>query len=114
MIFARALPEKARVTETYEVDQVISVNPRRTRGKQHAGRIEITIPYDGLHYFTRRAAKDVELARGGSRPVRTRMPPSVTCCWPIMTRLRACPLTCGCARSLGSSPSRYPSQEPRT
>lgn len=68
MIFARALPEKARVTETYEVDQVISVNPRRTRGKQHAGRIEITIPYDGLHYFTRRAAKDVELARGGNRP----------------------------------------------
>ncbi len=52
MIFARALPEKAKVTETYEVDQVISVNPRRTQGKQHAGRIEITVPYDGRRYFT--------------------------------------------------------------
>jgi len=68
MIFARALPEKAKVTETYEVDQVISVNPRRTQGKQHTGRIEITVPYDGLRYFTRQAARDVERARGGSRP----------------------------------------------
>jgi hypothetical protein len=68
MIFARATPEKAKVTETYEVDQVISVNPRRTRGKQHTGRIEITVPYDGLRYFTRQAARDVERARGGSRP----------------------------------------------
>jgi len=68
MIFARAVPEKAKVTETYEVDQVISVNPQRTRGKQHNGRIEITVPYDGLRYFTRQAARDVERARGGSRP----------------------------------------------
>jgi hypothetical protein len=68
MIFARAVPEKAKVTETYEVDQVISVNPRRTQGKQHAGRIEITVPYDGQRYFTRQAARDVERARGGSRP----------------------------------------------
>src|SRR5215470_18455438 len=57
MIFARALPEKAKVTETYEVDQVISVNPRRTQGKQHTGRIEITVPYDGQRYFTRQAAR---------------------------------------------------------
>lgn len=68
MIFARAVPEKAKVTETYEVDQVISVNPQRTQGRQHTGRIEITVPYDGLRYFTRQAAKDVERARGGSRP----------------------------------------------
>jgi hypothetical protein len=68
MIFARAMPERAKVTETYEVDQVISVNPQRTRGKQHTGRIEITVPYDGLRYFTRQAARDVERARGGSRP----------------------------------------------
>jgi hypothetical protein len=68
MIFARAQPEKAEVTETYEVDQVISVNPRRTPGKQPIGRIEITIPYDGQRYFTRQAARDVQRARGGSRP----------------------------------------------
>ncbi len=68
MIFARALPEKAKVIETYEVDQVISVNPRRTRGKQHTGRIEITVPYDGLRYFTRQAARDVKRGRPESRP----------------------------------------------
>src|SRR6266566_9108959 len=68
MIFARALPEKAKVIETYEVDQVISVNPRRTRGKQHTGRIEITVPYDGLRYFTRQAARDVRRGRPESRP----------------------------------------------
>jgi hypothetical protein len=68
MIFARALPERARVTEIYEVDQVISVNPQRTRGKQHTGRIEVTVPYDGLRYFTRQAARDVERARSGSQP----------------------------------------------
>jgi hypothetical protein len=68
MIFARALPEKVKITETYEVDQVISVNPRRTQGKQHAGRIEITVPYDGQRYFSRQAGRDVERARGGSRP----------------------------------------------
>ena len=68
MIFARAVPEKVKVTETYEVDQVISVNPRRTPGKQHTGRIEMTFPYDGLRYFTRQAARDVERARGGNRP----------------------------------------------
>ena len=68
MIFARAVPEKAEVTETYEIDQIISVNPRRTRGKQPTGRVEITVPYDGRQYFTQQAARDVRRARGGSRP----------------------------------------------
>ena len=68
MIYARATPEKAKVTETYEVDQVISVNPQRRPGKQHPGQIEITVPFDGLNYFKRQAVRDVERARGGSRP----------------------------------------------
>lgn len=61
------MPEKVEVTETYEVEQIISVNPRRTPGKLHSGQIEITVPYDGLDYFTRQAARDVEHARSGPR-----------------------------------------------
>ena len=83
--------EKAKVTEVYEVDQVISVNPRRTQGKQHTGQIEITVPYDGLRYFTRRAARDVERARGGSQPPRTRMPPSAICCSPSIDHVESLP-----------------------
>jgi hypothetical protein len=67
VIFARAIPEEVKVTETYEVEQVISVNPRRTQGELHDGQIEITVPYDGLRYFTRQAARDVEHARSGPR-----------------------------------------------
>jgi hypothetical protein len=65
MIFARAQLEKAKVTETYEVGQVISVNPQHTKGKQPKGRIEITVPHDGDRYFTRQAVRDVEHARTG-------------------------------------------------
>jgi hypothetical protein len=67
MIFARVTPEKVKVTETYEVEQVISVNPRRTPGRLHSGQIKITVPYDGLRYFTRQAARDVQHARSGTR-----------------------------------------------
>jgi hypothetical protein len=65
VIFARAIPEEVKVTETYEVEQVISVNPWRRPGKLNGGRIEITVPYDGLDYFTRQAARDVRHARSG-------------------------------------------------
>lgn len=71
MIFARAIPEEVKVTETYEVEQVISVNPRRSPGKPHVGRIEITVPYDGLDYVTRQAARDIKRARSGPRAAET-------------------------------------------
>lgn len=68
-IYARANPEKVKVTETYEVEQNISVNPGHgPGGTPPAGRIEITVPYDGDRYFTRQAARDVERAISGSPP----------------------------------------------
>jgi hypothetical protein len=68
-IYARANPEKVKVTETYEVEQNISVNPGRGPGvTPPAGRIEITVPYDGDQHFTRQAARDVQRAISGSPP----------------------------------------------
>jgi hypothetical protein len=65
--FARAVPEKVKVTETYSVDQNISANPRLVPGKQQpTGEIEITVPYDGKDYVTRRAARDIKRATDGS------------------------------------------------
>jgi hypothetical protein len=68
MTFARAVPEKVKVTETYEVDQNISVNPRLVAGKQSpTGEIEITVPYDGRDYVTRQAARDIKRATSGGQ-----------------------------------------------
>jgi hypothetical protein len=68
MIFARAVPEKVKITETYEVDQNISVNPHLDPGKQQpTGEIEITVPYDGKDYVTRQAARDIRRATSGSQ-----------------------------------------------
>ena len=66
MTFARAVPEKVKVTETYEVDQNISANPRLVPGKQRpTGEIEITVPYDGKDHVTRRAARDIKRVTSG-------------------------------------------------
>jgi len=67
-IYARATPEKAKITETYEVTQNISVNPSVGMGGAQPGRIEITIPFDGKDYFTQQAARDVERALGTDSP----------------------------------------------
>lgn len=70
MTFARAVPEKVKVTEAYEVDQNISANPRLVPGKQQpTGQIEITVPYDGKDHVTRRAARDIKRATSGSHTV---------------------------------------------
>jgi hypothetical protein len=67
MTFARAVPEKVKVTETYEVDQKISANPRLMPGKQQpTGDIEITVPYDGRDHVTRQAARDITRATSAS------------------------------------------------
>ena len=74
MIFARAVPEKVKVTETYEVDQNISVNPRLVPGRQRpTGKIEITVPYDGKDHVTRQAARDIERAASGSQAAGTQV-----------------------------------------
>lgn len=69
-LFARAMPEKVEITETYSVIQEISKNPKTDPGPP-AGRIEMAIPYDGGDYFTRQAVGDVEravAARGLTEP----------------------------------------------
>ena len=68
MTFARAVPEKVKITESFNVDQNISVNPRLVPGKQRpTGEIEITVPYDGRDHVTRRAARDIKRATSGSQ-----------------------------------------------
>jgi len=61
-VFARAVPETVRIVETYSYDQEISRNRnlQPDQGRPPAGRVEISLPYDGDHFFTRQAAADVE------------------------------------------------------
>jgi len=63
-VYARAVPERAEITETYSVTQEISSNPTR-QVSQPAGRIEVAVPFDGRDYFTRQAADDVAAGIGG-------------------------------------------------
>ena len=66
-VYARAVLERAEITENYHVEQEISKNrstilsrdPSGRRENEPAGRIEMAIPYDGHHYFTRQARDDV-------------------------------------------------------
>ena len=70
-LFARALPRKVSITETYGFHQVLSVNPMQQPAMEvPSGRIDITVPYDGDRYFTRQAAADVSahLARRDDDP----------------------------------------------
>jgi hypothetical protein len=59
-LYARAMAEKAEITETYSVAQEISKSPSMKMGGQGIGKIEIEIPYDGRDYVTRQAIDDVE------------------------------------------------------
>jgi hypothetical protein len=63
-LYARAIPEKVEITETYSVTQDISTNPSLEAGSPE-GHIEIAVPFDGRDYFTRQAAHDVEFGTGG-------------------------------------------------
>lgn len=67
-LYARATPQKIKLTETYTVDQEISRNPTLQQADAGTGRVEVRVPYDGREYFTRQAVADVEAvlrARGG-------------------------------------------------
>jgi hypothetical protein len=59
-IFARANPESVDIEETFEFVQEISRNRSVRGGSDAAGRIAISVPYDGDQYFTRDAVRDVE------------------------------------------------------
>jgi len=66
-VYARALLERAQITENYYVEQEISKNratilskdPSEAGDEESPGRIEMAIPYDGYDYFTRQARDDV-------------------------------------------------------
>lgn len=61
-IYARASLERAEIREDYYVEQEIARNSRHTRGVPSAGRVKLTMPYDGCDYFTRKALRDVAQA----------------------------------------------------
>jgi hypothetical protein len=66
-VYARAMLERAEITERYYVEQEISKNRSialsGSPGTEHAdeppGRIEMSIPFDGHDYFTQQAYEDV-------------------------------------------------------
>jgi hypothetical protein len=58
-LYARALLERAEITERYFVEQEISRNSWTRAGRSPAGRIELAMPYDGHTHFTRAAIADV-------------------------------------------------------
>lgn len=61
-VYARAVPQRAELTETYRVKQEVSRNRSVEQDGDGAGRISIRVPYDGHAYFTRQAVSDVEKA----------------------------------------------------
>lgn len=63
-IYARALLERAEITERYFVEQEISRNSWTRPGRSPAGRIELALPYDGYAHFTRAAQDDVARQAG--------------------------------------------------
>lgn len=68
-IRARAWLSSARIEETYEYSQEISLNADVHATKEPTGLIKLTLPYDGEKYFTRQAYRDVISARrGGAGP----------------------------------------------
>lgn len=62
--YARATPQKVALTETYTVEQEISRNPTIRWVGDGAGRIEVSVPYDGSRYFTRQAVADARRGLG--------------------------------------------------
>jgi hypothetical protein len=66
-IFARAIPSKINVTETYRYHAIIASNSVTDEKGEPEGEIEVEIPYDGYQHFTRLALSDVKKQhRGGS------------------------------------------------
>lgn len=64
VIYVRAQPKRVRLRETYSYNQEISRNPFVRTEQMPTGQIEVVTPYDGSHYFTRQACRDVEVQTG--------------------------------------------------
>lgn len=62
-VFARATPEVVRIVETYSYQQEISRNRELNSdpAQPPKGRMTIVVPFDGDHYFSRRAKDDVAI-----------------------------------------------------
>lgn len=60
-VYARAVPETVRIVETYSYTQDISRNRELNSDPTQPpkGRVTVVVPYDGDHFFTRRAKDDV-------------------------------------------------------
>jgi hypothetical protein len=58
--YARAHPSLVLVEERFSYSQTISRNPTIDRGSNPAGRIKISVPYDGHEYFGREGIDDVK------------------------------------------------------
>lgn len=59
-LYARAIPEEVKLTESYSVVQEISRNRSIQLEDAGTGRIKMTLPFDGRDHLTRQAADDVE------------------------------------------------------
>lgn len=61
VVFARAIPQKSAIVETYRFRQISSVNPVLEAAEEEPiGQVEIVVPFDGYRYFTRDAIKDAQ------------------------------------------------------
>lgn len=58
-IFARALPEAVRITETYSYQQIIARNSVQDAVGKPKGELKVTVAYDGQRSFAREAWLDV-------------------------------------------------------
>jgi hypothetical protein len=68
-LYARGVPEKVEITETYGVTQEIAKSRSLRIDRERDGLIRIEVPYDGHKYFTRQAVDDVEHALGDASGV---------------------------------------------
>jgi len=61
-IYARAVPETAKITEDYSVKQEISKNSSIGLGTPPTGLVRLAVPYDGCVFFGHQAIDDVTKA----------------------------------------------------
>lgn len=67
VIFARALPEAVRITETYSYHQEVSRNSSYGRLTAPQGHLAVSVAYDGQSSFSQRAYQDVRQQLGSQR-----------------------------------------------
>ncbi len=68
LIYARGCPERVSLKETYTYKLELSQNRVIGISTAPVGQLEILVPYDGRHYFTREACADVEAQLNGINP----------------------------------------------